>query len=137
MRLPCLRPDNMLPSRQLLLTWPGNAILSYSAFCKSRYFELDGHAREFVDTLLGPRPGGFFPVRNCQVINYVIRVFRRKHMKCPLLNTPVLRVILTTGWPRLEGPSNNSSLVLLPKTTTFNFHLDSVKASHLTTETLL
>lgn len=28
----------------------------------AKYFELDGHARELVDTLIGPRPGGFLGV---------------------------------------------------------------------------
>jgi hypothetical protein len=28
----------------------------------SKYFELDGHARELVDSLVGPRPGGFLGV---------------------------------------------------------------------------
>lgn len=32
-----------------------------------KYFELDGHARELVDTLIGPRPGGFFPEKTYEV----------------------------------------------------------------------
>uniref|UniRef100_A0A1I7ZB72 Lipocln_cytosolic_FA-bd_dom domain-containing protein n=1 Tax=Steinernema glaseri TaxID=37863 RepID=A0A1I7ZB72_9BILA len=31
------------------------------------FFELDGHAREFVDSLIGPRPGGFFPEKPFEV----------------------------------------------------------------------
>ncbi|KHN88480.1 hypothetical protein Tcan_06411 [Toxocara canis] len=31
------------------------------------FFELDGHARELVDTLIGPRPGGFFPEKNFEI----------------------------------------------------------------------
>ncbi|CAJ0962502.1 unnamed protein product, partial [Mesorhabditis belari] len=32
-----------------------------------KYFELDGHARELVESLLGPRPGGFFPEKTYEV----------------------------------------------------------------------
>lgn len=32
-----------------------------------KYFELDGHARELVDMLTGPRPGGFFPEKTYEV----------------------------------------------------------------------
>ncbi|KAH7732025.1 CRE-LPR-5 protein [Aphelenchoides avenae] len=32
-----------------------------------QYFELDGHAKELVDTLIGPRPGGFFPEKTYEV----------------------------------------------------------------------
>ncbi|CAJ0569402.1 unnamed protein product, partial [Mesorhabditis spiculigera] len=32
-----------------------------------QYFELDGHARELVDSLLGPRPGGFFPEKTYEI----------------------------------------------------------------------
>jgi hypothetical protein len=31
------------------------------------FFELDGHARELVDSLIGPRPGGFFPEKSFEV----------------------------------------------------------------------
>lgn len=31
------------------------------------FFELDGHARELVDTLIGPRPGGFFPEKTFEI----------------------------------------------------------------------
>ena len=31
------------------------------------YFELDGHAAQFVDSLIGPRPGGFFPEKTYDV----------------------------------------------------------------------
>jgi hypothetical protein len=31
------------------------------------YFELDGHAAELVDSLIGPRPGGFFPEKTYDV----------------------------------------------------------------------
>lgn len=31
------------------------------------YFELDGHAREFVDSILGPRPGGLFPEKTFEI----------------------------------------------------------------------
>lgn len=31
------------------------------------YFELDGHARELIDTLIGPRPGGFFPEKTFEI----------------------------------------------------------------------
>lgn len=34
-----------------------------------KYFELDGHARELVDMLTGPRPGGFFPEKTYEVAN--------------------------------------------------------------------
>ncbi|EGT59322.1 CBN-LPR-5 protein [Caenorhabditis brenneri] len=33
----------------------------------SNYFELDGHARELVDSLLGPRPGGLFPEKAFEI----------------------------------------------------------------------
>lgn len=33
----------------------------------SNYFELDGHARELVDSLLGPRPGGLFPEKTFEI----------------------------------------------------------------------
>lgn len=33
----------------------------------AKYFELDGHARELVDTLIAPRPGGFFPEKTYEV----------------------------------------------------------------------
>ncbi|CAI5456093.1 unnamed protein product [Caenorhabditis angaria] len=33
----------------------------------SKYFELDGHARELVDSLLGPRPGGLFPEKTFEI----------------------------------------------------------------------
>jgi hypothetical protein len=36
-----------------------------------KYFELDGHAREFVDTLLGPRPGGKYFGVNEFVLTYI------------------------------------------------------------------
>lgn len=32
-----------------------------------KYFELDGHARQLVDTIIGPRPGGFFPEKTYDV----------------------------------------------------------------------
>lgn len=31
------------------------------------YFELDGHARELMDTLMGPRPGGYFPEKTFEI----------------------------------------------------------------------
>lgn len=31
------------------------------------YFELDGHAAQLVDSLIGPRPGGFFPEKTYDV----------------------------------------------------------------------
>ncbi|VDK42336.1 unnamed protein product [Anisakis simplex] len=31
------------------------------------FFELDGHARELVETLIGPRPGGFFPEKSFEI----------------------------------------------------------------------
>ncbi|KAK6766338.1 hypothetical protein RB195_025940 [Necator americanus] len=33
----------------------------------SSFFELDGHARELVDSLLGPRPGGLFPEKAYEI----------------------------------------------------------------------
>ncbi|CAI2356527.1 unnamed protein product [Caenorhabditis sp. 36 PRJEB53466] len=33
----------------------------------SNYFELDGHARELVDSILGPRPGGLFPEKTFEI----------------------------------------------------------------------
>lgn len=33
----------------------------------SSFFELDGHARELVDSLLGPRPGGLFPEKTYEI----------------------------------------------------------------------
>ncbi|KAI1731920.1 hypothetical protein Ddc_00765 [Ditylenchus destructor] len=33
----------------------------------AKYFELDGHARQLVDTLIGPRPGGFFPEKTYEI----------------------------------------------------------------------
>ncbi|CAD6193027.1 unnamed protein product [Caenorhabditis auriculariae] len=33
----------------------------------SKFFELDGHARELVDSLLGPRPGGLFPEKTYEI----------------------------------------------------------------------
>lgn len=33
----------------------------------AKYFELDGHARELIDTLIGPRPGGFFPEKPYEI----------------------------------------------------------------------
>ncbi|CAI4232140.1 unnamed protein product [Auanema sp. JU1783] len=32
-----------------------------------KFFELDGHARELVDSLLGPRPGGLFPEKTYEI----------------------------------------------------------------------
>ena len=31
------------------------------------FFELDGHARELLDSLMGPRPGGFFPEKTYEI----------------------------------------------------------------------
>uniref|UniRef100_A0A0N4ZBD8 Lipocalin domain-containing protein n=1 Tax=Parastrongyloides trichosuri TaxID=131310 RepID=A0A0N4ZBD8_PARTI len=31
------------------------------------FFELDGHAKELIDTLMGPRPGGYFPEKTFEV----------------------------------------------------------------------
>ena len=31
------------------------------------FFELDGHARELVDTLIGPRPGGLVPEKSYEI----------------------------------------------------------------------
>ncbi len=31
------------------------------------YFDLGGHARQFVDSLIGPRPGGLFPPKNFEI----------------------------------------------------------------------
>lgn len=31
------------------------------------YFELDGHAAELMDSLMGPRPGGFFPEKTYDI----------------------------------------------------------------------
>uniref|UniRef100_A0A914ZFJ9 Lipocalin domain-containing protein n=1 Tax=Parascaris univalens TaxID=6257 RepID=A0A914ZFJ9_PARUN len=36
------------------------------------FFELDGHARELVDTLIGPRPGGFFPEKSFEIARPVV-----------------------------------------------------------------
>lgn len=33
----------------------------------SSFFELDGHARDLVDSLLGPRPGGLFPEKTYEI----------------------------------------------------------------------
>uniref|UniRef100_A0A183C972 Lipocalin domain-containing protein n=1 Tax=Globodera pallida TaxID=36090 RepID=A0A183C972_GLOPA len=33
----------------------------------AKYFELDGHARELIDTLIAPRPGGFFPEKTYEI----------------------------------------------------------------------
>ncbi|KAF7632213.1 hypothetical protein Mgra_00008397 [Meloidogyne graminicola] len=35
----------------------------------AKYFELDGHARELVDTLIAPRPGGYFPEKTYEISN--------------------------------------------------------------------
>jgi hypothetical protein len=32
-----------------------------------QYFDLEGSARTFVDSLIGPRPGGLFPEKNFEV----------------------------------------------------------------------
>uniref|UniRef100_A0A0N5C604 PS II complex 12 kDa extrinsic protein n=2 Tax=Strongyloides papillosus TaxID=174720 RepID=A0A0N5C604_STREA len=31
------------------------------------FFELDGHAKELIDTLMGPRPGGYFPEKTFEI----------------------------------------------------------------------
>uniref|UniRef100_A0A915LKL8 Lipocalin domain-containing protein n=1 Tax=Meloidogyne javanica TaxID=6303 RepID=A0A915LKL8_MELJA len=35
----------------------------------AKYFELDGHARELVDTLIAPRPGGYFPEKTYEHVD--------------------------------------------------------------------
>ncbi|PAV69148.1 hypothetical protein WR25_20582 [Diploscapter pachys] len=75
----------------------------------SKYFELDGHARQFVDTILGPRPGGLFPEKTYEIATEDEENNDKRPMHVPSALERTLEDFFTAPEPKKKVPDTFGS----------------------------